>query len=221
MKLQIEALAKHKLAIFKQTKFGLKSGAPKPNGPWYSDCSPRRHLCFIKAECSVCTPDYHKNMTGLPTDMYTQIKALQNTSLSFKDRLSSWFTGGLWSTIKGLFVGLLILIAIWILIRCLFQSFSAWCQDSITTITSCWQMVLTTHRDTSLISTLDFTASTFPNSAIQSWLINVESLGRDIFRSLFSRKMLQKMRPSTFNNLKDLRVRIVQGARGCLGLSVS
>ena len=36
-------------------------------------------------------------------------------------------------------------------------------------------------------------------------------VGRDSSAPLFSTKKLQKMRPSTFNHLKDLRVKIVQG----------
>ena len=43
-------------------------------------------------------------------------------------------------------------------------------------------------------------------------------IGRDVSTPQFSRKMLQKMRPFTFNNLKDLKVTIVQerneGAEG-------
>ena len=87
-----------------------------------------------RPECYVYTPDYHKNVAGLLKDMNTQTEALQNPSLSFKGWLNSWFQGELWSTIKGLFVGLLILIAILILRGCFFQYFSTWCWDSITTI---------------------------------------------------------------------------------------
>ena len=37
---------------------------------------------IIKTECCVYIPDYHKNVTGLIKDMNTQIKALQDPSLS-------------------------------------------------------------------------------------------------------------------------------------------
>lgn len=37
---------------------------------------------IIKTECCVYIPDYHKSITGLIKDMNTQIKALQDPSLS-------------------------------------------------------------------------------------------------------------------------------------------
>lgn len=75
----------------------------------------------IKTECCVHIPNYHKNVPGLVKDINTQIGALQNPSLSLNDWSSSWFKGGLWSRIKDLFVGLLILIALLILMCCLFS----------------------------------------------------------------------------------------------------
>uniref|UniRef100_M3XYJ5 Uncharacterized protein n=1 Tax=Mustela putorius furo TaxID=9669 RepID=M3XYJ5_MUSPF len=91
---------------------------------------------IIKTECCVYIPDYHKNVTGLIKDMNAQIKALQGPSLSLRKWISSWFEGGPWPTIKNLFLGVLILIALLILICCFVQCFSTWCRDSIAAMTS-------------------------------------------------------------------------------------
>ena len=59
-----------------------------------------------------------------------------------------------------------------------------------------------------------FSCLPFHNSPVCSPTDQCWPIGRDISMPLFSRKKLQKMRPSTFNNLKDLRVKIVQGGKG-------
>ena len=94
---------------------------------------------IIKAECCVYIPDYHKNVTGLIKYMNTQIKALQDPSLSLSEWLSSWFEGGLW---PNLLLGLFILIALLTLICCFVQCFSTWCRDSIAAMTSPQQTIL-------------------------------------------------------------------------------
>ena len=154
-------------------------------------------------------------MAGLPTDMCTQIKAIQKYFPLFKRLGKPCCSGRLWSTIKGLFVGLLILIAILILIRCLFQSFSAWCQDSITIITSGWQMVLTTTH----ILLWDPHWTQLPPLFLNPLYIPDSSmLTHDVGTSLHLYSARRSYRrwglPPAFNNLKDLRFRIVQGAAG-------
>lgn len=85
IKLQIEAFIKHTATTFKlnmQSTTNSKDGPPKPNDPWYPDFSSRKYLCFIKTECYVYTPAYHKNVTGFLKDMNTQIGALKDPSVS-------------------------------------------------------------------------------------------------------------------------------------------
>ena len=73
-------------------------------------------------------------------------------------------------------------------------------------------MILSTQGDTHMLPTLDTAALTFPNpikfSTDQPW---PTSKDEDISTLLFNRKELQNLRPSTFNNLKDLTVKVVGG----------
>ena len=72
-------------------------------------------------------------------------------------------------------------------------------------------MILSTQGGSYMLSTLNSAASAFSNSPICSPTDQCWPTGWDISVSLLTRNKLQKMWPSTFNNFKDLRVKIVQG----------
>lgn len=124
--------------------------------------------------------------------------------------LNCWYEGKLWSTIKGLFFRLFSLIIVLTSFCCHFWCLPAWSQDSFTVVTSSWKMILSTQEHSWMLSTLDTAVSVFHNSLTVPDR-PMMTIGRDIPMPLLSRKKFQKMRPSAFNNLNDLRVRIVPG----------
>lgn len=71
---------------------------------------------IIKTECCVYIPDYHRNISGFLSDMSHQVKSMSDPTLSLNDWLNSWSGPGFWTTIKSLFIGLIILLVFLIII---------------------------------------------------------------------------------------------------------
>ena len=154
----------------------------------------------------VYIPDYHKNLSGLLSDMNTQIGALNNT-FPLVVALNSW-TGGKLLKVncqKSSLSQFNINLVLWFLVsHCLLRR-----------LLHCHNFQMTDDpifpRRFMCCPHWIQLPSPFYNSPIYTPSDQYWPTGRDISMPLLGRKKLQKMRPSTFNNLKDLRVKTVQG----------
>uniref|UniRef100_A0A9L0TPZ5 Uncharacterized protein n=1 Tax=Equus caballus TaxID=9796 RepID=A0A9L0TPZ5_HORSE len=116
---------------------------------------------IIKTECCVYIPDYHRNISGFLSDMSHQVKSMSDPTLSLNYWLNSWSGPGFWTTIKTLFIGLIILLVFLIIICCLFRCLSSTCQQSFTSWTTSHQMILSSPEDLYTLSALDDMGAAF------------------------------------------------------------
>lgn len=133
---------------------------------------------------TVHIPDNNKNITGLLTDVSNQIGASNGG-------LQSRSGGGLLSTLTGLRIVLIFIMIIPMCSLLLSRSMQA-VPDSFTPPKN--------DPQTTPVSPLDSTAVALRNRQFGS-------LGRDISTTPAHLKKVQKMSPSSFNNLKDLRTK--------------
>ena len=124
---------------------------------------------IIKTECCVYIPDYHRNISGFLSDMSHQIKSMSDPTLSLNDWLNSWSGPGFWTTIKTLFIGLIILLVFLIIICCLFHCLSSACQQSFTSWTTSHQMILSSPEDLYTLSGLDSTGAAFRSTELPTY----------------------------------------------------
>uniref|UniRef100_A0A9L0R690 Envelope glycoprotein n=2 Tax=Equus caballus TaxID=9796 RepID=A0A9L0R690_HORSE len=118
---------------------------------------------IIKTECCVYIPDYHQNISGFLSDMNHQIKSMSDPTLSLNDWLNSWSGPGFWTTIKTLFIGLIILL-VFLIIICLFHCWSSACQQSFTSWTTSHQIIVSSPEELYTFSALDSTGTAFQSA---------------------------------------------------------